>query len=114
MNKCFVNYITLEGLSPEIAPRSGLYINDLPGVTLAMFTGLMSEDQADIEEYWQSLYRRSVNNFVDEVSIRMNQEFYVDKVIDSQRSGIVIKPVEVNFTTEIQAGVLLEVIKTRY
>jgi len=114
MNKCFENYITLEGLSPEIPPRSKLYINDLPGVTLAMFTGLMDEDQSDIEEYWESLYRRSVANFIDEVSIRMNQEFYVDKVIDSQRSGVVIKPVEVNLTEEIQAGVLIEVIKTRY
>lgn len=114
MNNCFENYITLEGLSPEINPRSGLYVNDLPGVTLAMFSGLMNEDHSDTQEYWDKLYKRSVVNFIDEVSSRMYQEFYVEKVIDSQRSGVFNKPFALNDSSEEQAGVQLELIKTKY
>jgi hypothetical protein len=114
MNKCFENYITLEGLSPEINPRSGLYVNDLPGVTLAMFSGLMSEDHSDTQEYWDKLYKRSVNNFIDEVGSRMDQEFYIEKVIDSQRSGVFNKPFALNDSSEEQAGVKLDLIKTKY
>lgn len=114
MNKCFENYIALEGLSPEISPRSGLYVNDLPGVTIGMFSGLMSEDHSDIEEYWEKLYKRSVNNFIDEVSSRLDQEFNVEKVIDSQRTGVFDKPFVLNDSSEEEAGVKLELIKTKY
>lgn len=114
MNNCFVNYIKLEGLSPEISPRSGLYINTLPGVTQAMFTGLMSEDISEVEEYWKVLYKRSVDNFIDEVSGRLDQEFNVEKVIDSQRTGLFDKPFALNDSIEEEAGVKIEVIKTKY
>jgi hypothetical protein len=114
MNKCFQNYITLEGLSPEINPRSGLYVNRLPGVTLGMFTGLMSEDLTDVNEYWKILYERAVNNFIEEVSSRVDQEFNVEKVIDSQRSGVFNKPFALNDSSEEESGVKLELIKTKY
>lgn len=114
VNNCFENYITLEGLSPEISPRSGLYINDLPGVTKAMFTGLMSEDLSEVEEYWTRLYKRSVENFIDEVASRMDQEFNVEKVIDSQKTGNFDKPFALNDSPELESGVKIEVVKTRY
>ncbi len=114
MNICFEDYITLEGVSPEINPKSGLYVNRLPGVTLSMFSALTSEDQDDFLQFWEILYDRAVNNFTNEVGNRLNDKFYVEKVLDSRISGSFIKPFDLNNTEEVEAGVLIKVIKSKY
>lgn len=114
MNSCFENYITLEGLSPEINTRSGLYVNRLPGITLGMFSALTSEDRESTNEFWDILYDRGVNGFINEVSSRLNIGFNVEKVIDSTTSGTFNKPFELNNSLEDQAGVSIEVGLSKY
>jgi hypothetical protein len=114
MNNCFENYISLEGLSPEISPRSTLYINDLPGVTLDMFEALMKGDHEDTLEFWTKLYKRGVENFIDKVSNKLDGSFNVAKVIDSQKTGVFIKPFELNNYETSESGVKLDLVHTKY
>lgn len=114
MNKCFENYISLEGLSPEISPRSDLYINDLPGVTLDMFEALRKGDHEDTNEFWTKLYKRGVDNFIYKIADKLDATFNVEKVIDSQRSGIFIRPFEINNSSELESGVKLDLVHTKY
>jgi hypothetical protein len=114
MNNCFENYITLEGLSPSVVSRSGLYINDLPGVTLDMFEGLVKSDQSDVLDFWNRLYKRGKANFIIEVTKRINNSFYLEKVIESQISGSFNENHEINDTVEIEAGVRIEFLKSKY
>jgi hypothetical protein len=114
MNNCFLNYIVLEGLSPTIVPRSGLYINDLPGITIDMFEGLVKSDQIDVQDFWNRLYKRGKENFIIEITKRLNDTFYVEKIIESQITGSFDIDHTVNDSTENEAGVVIDFFKTKY
>lgn len=114
MINCFENYIGLEGLSPEISPRSGLYVNKLPGVTIGMFSALQNEDQDSALEYWETVYQRGVNNFIDHVAGRIDKTFHVEKVIESKLSGEFDKPFLINNAAATEAGVEITLITSKY
>jgi hypothetical protein len=114
MNSCFDNYISLEGLSPEKNPRSGLYINRLPGITLSMFEALTNEERESTEEFFNIVYDRAKENFFNDVSNRLNDRFHVEKVINSRISGLFVKPFAINDSLEVEAGVEIEVERSKY
>lgn len=114
MTNCFVNLIGLEGLSPEVTPRGGLYINHLQGITLGMFQALTNEDRDGTFDFWNKIYDRAVINFITEVASRLDNSFYVEKVLESHVSGQFNKPFEINDSLEMEAGVKIEVTRSKY
>jgi hypothetical protein len=77
-------YITASKDTPS---RSGLYANQLPGVTLNLLDDLTKDEQEDWEEFWEDIYERSIVNFVGDVQGKLADKFYVDLVLLSKETS---------------------------
>lgn len=71
----FTDYITHSKDTPS---RSGLYANQLPGVTLNLLDDLTKDEQEDFEEFWEDIYNRSIVNFVGDVQGKLADKFNID------------------------------------
>jgi hypothetical protein len=69
------SYITASKDTPS---RSGLYANQLPGVTLNLLDDLTKDEQEDWEEFWDDIYARSIVNFVGDVQGKLADKFNID------------------------------------
>jgi len=56
---CFDGFITLDRDTPS---ESGLYVTDLPGVTVAQLDGITKDEQSDTEELFENIYRNAQIN----------------------------------------------------
>lgn len=77
-------YITASKDTPS---RSGLYANQLPGVSLALFTSLTKDEQEDWEEFYSDIYERAVINFVGDVQARLADKFFLDLKLVSRETS---------------------------
>lgn len=77
---CFDNYIGLRGACEDSTPISGMYINDLAGISLKTIANLSTEKSASFKEVWESIYRRSVNEMQSDIFIMM-QEFIKTNIL---------------------------------
>jgi hypothetical protein len=73
--------------SKDIPSRSGLYANQLPGVTLNLLDDLTKDEQEDFEEFWEDIYNRSIINFVGDVQSRLADKFHVDLKLVSRETS---------------------------
>lgn len=78
---CHSDFITIDNSTPS---RSGLYGVSLPGVEIAMLEGLTKEDQDDYLELWDTIVDRAWNNLVSDISIALQNKFFVDTKIVSR------------------------------
>ena len=78
---CFSGYIEVDRSTPS---RSGLYGSDLPGVEIAMLDALTKEDQDDYIEFWDMIVNRAWTNMVSDISISLQNKFFVDSKIVSR------------------------------
>lgn len=111
MNQCFHNFIGLKVNSPEVISKSGLYINDLPGIETEQIASLTKSEQVDFNETWNSIYSRSVANFLTDISNELEERFHFEKTLDSQIVGSFGGVL--NKATEL-AGIELHLINSRY
>lgn len=78
---CYTDYITIDRTNPS---RSNLYGSDLPGVEIAMLEGLTKEDQDSYLELWEMIVNRAWVNMVSDISIALQNKFFVDSKIVSR------------------------------
>lgn len=102
------DYITPSKDTPS---RSGLYANQLPGVTLNLLDDLTKDEQEDFEEFWSDIYARSIVNFVGDVQSKLTDKFNVDlKLLSRETSSF---KDDVNESAGI-AGIKLEYTLPKY
>jgi len=77
-------YITPSEATPS---RSGLYANQLPGVTLQLLDDLTKDEQEDFQEFWNDLYARTILNFTDEVQAKLADKFHIDLELVSRETS---------------------------
>lgn len=109
MRACFTNFITIRDRATS---KSGLYVNDLSGVTTELFDKLKTSDDVDIDGFYTRFYERSVNNFITTVTGQLGTEFYNYKVIESRITGEFDEGY--NTTTEEYAGVQIWPNRSKY
>lgn len=97
--------------SSDTPSRSGLYADDLPGVTLNLLDDLTKDDQADWEACWSSIYNRSVKNFIKDVQGRISDKFHVDLKLVTRESS---KFQDYENTNSGTAGIKLEYFMPKY
>lgn len=94
-------------LNRSATSRSGRYASDLPGVEIALFEGLVKEEQNDYLELWDMVYDRSWTNLISDVSAALQKKFHVDlklisretsKYLDTVNSGSGLAGVELQFS----------------
>lgn len=78
---CYSDYITIDRSTTS---RSGLYGSDLPGVEISMLQGLTKEDQDSYLELWDMIVSRAWSNMVSDISIALQNKFFVDSKIVSR------------------------------
>jgi hypothetical protein len=111
---CLDNYIGLRGTCDGATPVSGRYINDLPGVDLKMLSNLSSEEQRDYEGVWNEIYRRSVNELVGDVMVRMQKYFRKSQILENRQVGYYSSPAVTEAASAEYKGVALELYGTEY
>jgi hypothetical protein len=80
----FSSFITASKDTPS---RSGLYANQLPGVTLNLLDDLTKDEQEDFAEFWSDIYERSIVNFVSEVQGKLADKFNIDLQLVSRETS---------------------------
>jgi hypothetical protein len=102
------NYITASKDTPS---RSGLYANQLPGVTLDLLDDLTKDEQESWEEFWSDIYDRSITNFVGEVQGKLADKFNVNLVLLARETSSF--KADLNTNTG-DAGIKLQFVLPKY
>lgn len=80
---CLVDYIGIKGCgSDSETPASGLLINELPGVNLAMIQSLADEEQQTFLGVWADVKKRALLKFTLAVKVELNKCYRItDKAV---------------------------------
>lgn len=81
---CYDGYITIDSTNPS---ESGLYVVDLPGITVAQLDGLTKDEQADFYAFFESLYRLAQINLKIDTQKALAQRFHIDKKLVSRETS---------------------------
>ena len=73
---CLTNYIGLRGCSTT-TPESGLYVNDLPGISLKAIVSLTNEEEKTYLELWDMIERRAQSRFSLDVREHMQKSYKI-------------------------------------
>ena len=76
---CLTDYIGLRGCSSSIPP-SGLYVNDLPGISLKQIVSLSNEEEKTYLELWDMIQRRAQNRFSLDVREQMGKAYKIKSI----------------------------------
>ena len=76
---CLTDYIGLRGCSSSIPP-SGLYVNDLPGISLKQIVSLTNEEEKTYLELWEMIQRRAQNRFSLDVREQMGKAYKIKSI----------------------------------
>lgn len=81
---CYDGYITISSETPS---ESGLYVVDLPGITVAQLDGVTKDEQADFYALFESIYRQAQINLKIDVQKALAQRFHIDKKLVSRETS---------------------------
>lgn len=86
--KCLIDYIGVNACGVQ-EPESGLYINQLPGITLKSIDSIANEEQVTWAKVWEDVQARSARRF----------ELYVNKIFAARyKLNKLVKSVCLNST----------------
>jgi hypothetical protein len=105
----FDNYIGIKGLSTTPS-RSGLYVNQLSGIEVKTLKKLAKSEVPSVLEWYDDLYAMSVNGLINDIQIRLNEDFYAEKILGSVTTG------QLKVTNEQASlgGVLIDTYVSKY
>lgn len=106
MISCLTNYIGLRDVQTE--PESGLYLNDLPGITTEQFELSRSLEVAVISEEWTALESRAIRGFEKDLKFRLRKYFKNHSIISSESTGYIDDNVLVSHGAGVYSGVLID------
>lgn len=69
---CLVNYIGLKGCCEE-EPESGVYLNDLPGITLESIEKISEREQVSYKGVWNDIQKRALRKFGREFTSKLSE-----------------------------------------
>jgi hypothetical protein len=92
---CLTNYIGLKGI--DVVPLSGLYLNQLPGITLNASNKILSADT--LEELWADLQKRAAIRLEKDLRIAMRKRYKLKAV-----KGIGLVRPEIDITSNHAAA----------
>lgn len=86
---CLDGQIGVIGLSGYDSTKSGLYINDLPGLTLNQLDKIKddTEDYLDVSTAWERIYTRAKKNLEFDVLGANRKHFKRSSIISSRMTG---------------------------
>lgn len=96
---CLRDYIGLRGCPPN-NPESELYVNSLPGISLASVDALANSEQATYAQVWADVQTRAERRFANAVNSELRKRFRLKSI----RNSISI-PKKLNVESQVAAVV---------
>jgi hypothetical protein len=86
--ECLIDYIGVRytqtsSLPAPLTPESGLFINDLPGITVAQLSDINNSDQTTFLDLWAAIQRRSARIFETTFTNAMSKKFRLKKITEA-------------------------------
>lgn len=82
---CYDDYISI---SPAYRiSRSGLYADQLPGISEDLIDNLARDPEDDSDTIWPVLVKRAWDNMVSDISMNVQQKFFVDLKLVSRETS---------------------------
>jgi hypothetical protein len=88
---CLIDYIGVRTTGQPV-PESGLYINDLPGITIAQLSDINNSDQATFLDLWAAIQRRSSKIFETTFTNAMAKKFRLKKITEAFKLSQSVDP----------------------
>ncbi len=86
---CLIDYIGLKDCETDTSP-SGLFINQLAGVELAMINSIADEDQADYLGVWADVQQRAALRFKNDVKAIFAERYKLKQIYKSIDVGNIV------------------------
>ncbi len=80
--ECLKDYIGLRWAGGD-EPVSGLYVNDLPGISIKAIDKIANDEQITFFEVWESIQRRALQRFTTDVQNRFSTRFNLRRVTEN-------------------------------
>lgn len=109
ISDCLNNFIGLRGYCDDVTPVSGLYINDLPGISLKMAASIANAEQQNFSGLWDEIYTRSLTRFEADVAIRMQKYFKTNLLVDQETAGYYRNDYDTVASSNAYKGVAIKV-----
>jgi len=109
LSDCLNNYIGLRGYCSDTTPESGLYVNDLPAISLKMLASISNEEQKNFSGIWNEIYSRSLNELESDVLIEAQSFFKTTLVAENNNTGYYADPYNVSTSSNELKGTTIEV-----
>ena len=91
MITCLTDYIGLRNVSDDSeAPTSGIYVNDLPGISSQHFSDIVNDELDGISAEWDKIEERSIRAFETDLRSRLKKYFTGYQLISSGITGCFI------------------------
>ena len=108
LSDCLSNFIGVRGLCNDTVPDSGLYLNDLPQISLKMLNNIADSDHKNFKGVIDSCQTLAFNEFQSDVMVRMQKYFKTNVLLENNKTGTFKDPYEdVNASTDFK-GVAIE------
>lgn len=112
---CLENYIGLRGsCSDSATPESGLYINDLPSISLKAMTSFANEEQENYIGFYDEIQTFSINQLRSDVLVKKAKYFDKQTLLSAQNSGKYTTPYVSNISSANLKGVFVELYDSYY
>ena len=108
LSDCLENFIGLKGYCSDTIPESGLYVNDLPGISMKMLANIANDEQKDYSGIWNEIYIRTLNQLEGDILSKAQKYFKTDVLIDNSITGYHDDPLVVEPSTTDFKGITIE------
>ena len=81
---CYSDYITVDRQTPS---KSGLYVVDLPGVTVKQLHDLTKDEQEDFQDFFENMYALAQTNLKIDLQRKLAGNFHIDKKLVSRETS---------------------------
>ncbi len=96
--ECLKDYIGINGCKPT-NPESGMFVNDLPGITLKSFQTITDDEQMTFIDIWSTIQRRAINRINTAIVNTFGTRYKLNAV-----SQFAVLPEVINTTTNQTAA----------
>ncbi len=107
MVDCLKDYIGVEGCSGT-TPASGLYINQLPGISLKMISSLANDDQQTFSGVWDDVQERAVRRFARDFRSQMSKRYKIKSMNQTVQTPRIIDTSTTTSASAQYRGMVIE------
>lgn len=105
--ECLIDYIGLKDCDTGTSP-SGLFINQLAGVELAMINSIADEDQADYIGVWNDVQARAALRFKNDIKAIFAERYKLKQIYKSIDVGKIVDTTNVTTMSNTKRGFKVE------